>query len=334
MLPCACITTVRKEKNRNCSFSSEMFHLPIRTEWVENQVVITASEVPELKRGDILISVNGLDARQVLVEGEKQISGSPWLRRHRALNILGSSYYQANSLLVAEREGKKYRSEIKMKGEIKNMFMNPLLEMDCEHYRIKELEPGIFYVNLYHLDTEIFELHLQELSSAKAVIYDYRWGGSEGIYSLVPHLVDTIVDSPWWHIPNVIYPNREQMKFTRFNWQLRPEEPVFHSKSLFITSACVVSSGETMIGLLRHANRIITVGGTTAGCNGNTNYIILPNGYRIMFTGMKVLKQDGSQHHLVGYPPDYPVERTLQGVRDGRDEVLEKALEVAREISL
>jgi C-terminal processing protease CtpA/Prc len=33
----------------------------------------------------------------------------------------------------------------------------------------------------------------------------------------------------------------------------------------------------------------------------------------------------------VGVVPDVPVERTIKGVREGRDEYLEKALEIARQ---
>jgi C-terminal processing protease CtpA/Prc len=43
---------------------------------------------------------------------------------------------------------------------------------------------------------------------------------------------------------------------------------------------------------------------------------------------MRVRKHDGSQHHLVGIRPDVPAERTIEGVREGRDEALEKALRV------
>ena len=42
----------------------------------------------------------------------------------------------------------------------------------------------------------------------------------------------------------------------------------------------------------------------------------------------EVLKQDGSQHHLIGYVPDYPVYRTIQATKAGKDEYLEKAIEV------
>lgn len=43
---------------------------------------------------------------------------------------------------------------------------------------------------------------------------------------------------------------------------------------------------------------------------------------------MKVLKHDGSQHHLIGIQPTVPAVRTIRGVIDGRDELLEKAMEV------
>jgi hypothetical protein len=33
---------------------------------------------------------------------------------------------------------------------------------------------------------------------------------------------------------------------------------------------------------------------------------------------------------LKGFEPDYPVNKTIKAIREGRDEYLEKALEVAR----
>jgi C-terminal processing protease CtpA/Prc len=46
---------------------------------------------------------------------------------------------------------------------------------------------------------------------------------------------------------------------------------------------------------------------------------------------MKVLKHDGSRHHGVGILPDVYVNRTIKGVRENRDEFLEKALEIANQ---
>jgi len=46
---------------------------------------------------------------------------------------------------------------------------------------------------------------------------------------------------------------------------------------------------------------------------------------------MKVLKHGGGQLYLKGFSPDYQVNKTIQAIREGRDEYLEKALEIARQ---
>jgi C-terminal processing protease CtpA/Prc len=45
---------------------------------------------------------------------------------------------------------------------------------------------------------------------------------------------------------------------------------------------------------------------------------------------MKVLKHDGSRHHGVGIQPTIPVSRTIKGAREGRDELLERAIEAVQ----
>ncbi len=62
--------------------------------------------------------------------------------------------------------------------------------------------------------------------------------------------------------------------------------------------------------------------------NGNINTFEIPGGYKIRFTGMKVLKHDGSQHHGVGIQPTVFVPKTIKGIKEGRDEQLEKAIDV------
>ena len=88
-----------------------------------------------------------------------------------------------------------------------------------------------------------------------------------------------------------------------------------------------ISAAETWLGIVEHYKLAAIVGGPTAGTNGNINPITLPGGYIMGWTGMKVLKHDGSRHHGVGIQPTVPARRTLQGVAEGRDELLERAIE-------
>ena len=83
------------------------------------------------------------------------------------------------------------------------------------------------------------------------------------------------------------------------------------------------------MGIIEHYKLGEIVGSPTAGTNGNVNPFVLPGGYRLSWTGMKVLKHDGSQHHGIGILPTVPCEPTIEGIRAGREEVLEKGIEVA-----
>ena len=71
--------------------------------------------------------------------------------------------------------------------------------------------------------------------------------------------------------------------------------------------------------------------GIDDGANGNVNPFTLPGGFEVSWTGRKVLKYDCSQHYLVGIIPTVPVQRTIAAVREGRDENLERAIEIIRQ---
>ena len=113
-------------------------------------------------------------------------------------------------------------------------------------------------------------------------------------------------------------------------WFLSPLAPRLTDNVVFLTNARAASYPESILGLIK-ANRLAKiVGSPTAGANGNITAIQLPGGYRTFFTGMRVINRDGSAHHNQGVIPDIIVRRTPNGIREGRDEELEKGLEVLR----
>jgi len=308
----------------------QMYHLPIRTELIENQIVITASNNAELKMGDVIKKIDGKPVMEALNEMEKIISGSPQLRRHRALNILGSKLDSGETQFVIERDGKEQNVTISNSLGGKSLYFNQIDQRPYLSETIVEIEPGIFYINMTNCTEKDFYNKINELATAKAVIYDERGSSRLDFSYIVPHLIEESVTSTWWNIPQTVYPDRKDVNFSNSNWSIQPKQPLFKSKTIIINVPSVVSAGETMMGILDHYNLATTVGEPTAGCNGNVNQINLPCGYSVWWTGMKVLKHDGSQLYLKGFKPDYPVNKTIQAIKEGRDEYLEKALEIAR----
>jgi C-terminal processing protease CtpA/Prc len=79
---------------------------------------------------------------------------------------------------------------------------------------------------------------------------------------------------------------------------------------------------------LRTAPRVTVVGSTTAGADGNVSSIQLPGNINTMISGIGVYYPDGRETQRVGIVPDVEVKPTIKGIADGRDEVLEKAVQL------
>jgi C-terminal processing protease CtpA/Prc len=133
-----------------------------------------------------------------------------------------------------------------------------------------------------------------------------------------------------FEVPQFIYPAQNEIVGYDASGRrtLSSRRPRISGTVAFLTDARAISRSETFLSVVEHYELGEIVGQPTAGANGPVNPFTLSGGYEVHWTGMRVRKHDGSQHHLVGIRPDVPAERTIEGVREGRDEALEKALRV------
>ena len=74
------------------------------------------------------------------------------------------------------------------------------------------------------------------------------------------------------------------------------------------------------------APNAVVVGSTTAGADGNVSPIPLPGGLRSAMSGIGVFYPDKKPTQRIGIVADINARPTIQGIRSGRDEVLEAAL--------
>jgi C-terminal processing protease CtpA/Prc len=94
--------------------------------------------------------------------------------------------------------------------------------------------------------------------------------------------------------------------------------------------ARAVSAIETFLQMV-HDNQLATlVGEPTAGTNGDVNTFAVPGGFDVRFTGLRTSAPDGSTIQGHGIVPDQVVHPTLEGIRAGRDEILEAAIATAQ----
>lgn len=78
----------------------------------------------------------------------------------------------------------------------------------------------------------------------------------------------------------------------------------------------------------RAAPSATVIGSTTAGADGDDSSIVLPGGVTGGISGIGVFYPDQRQTQRVGIVPDVWARPTVEGVRGGRDEVLEAGIRI------
>lgn len=294
---------------------------PIAWAWIEERLVVTA--IPDAQGqpvavGDTVLSINGKPVVEVLHQEEALISGAtPQWIRHRALTKIGMTV--PDKPLILDIEPFHSRSEkrtVTLKGRAGHFLT------ETRPDKIAELKPGIWYVDLTRVNDGDFAGALEKLAKASGIVFDLR-GYPSLSSSWLTHLSPTPMTSAQWHVPVVTAPDRVNMKFERLpGWDLQPTSPYLNAKRAVLTDGRAISYAESTMEVVEYYGLAEIVGSTTAGTNGSINQFQVPGGCTLVFTGMKVLKHDGSQHHTIGIKPTIPVERTRAGVAAGRDEVL------------
>ncbi|HJN77469.1 MAG TPA: S41 family peptidase [Myxococcota bacterium] len=306
--------------------------LPVELAWVEGEVVVlrTLSEASALAPGDVLLEIDGAPIDAALAEALSGISaaGDGWLY-FRAMNELAERDSSAPVELRVRRFGE---------GEELVVQATPLTVKAAAEVLETELGPvdgaevgdGIYYFDLDGADMEELEPFLKTLADARGVIFDLRgYPGSAGS-QLLGYLSDDWLRSAIWKSPIYTLPDQEAVTWDLSGrWRLRPRRPRLTENVVFITDGRAISYAESCLGIIEHYELGEIVGAPSAGTNGNINLFQPLPGVNVVWTGMRVVKHDGSEHHGVGVLPTVPVEPTLAGVAQGRDELLERALEVA-----
>jgi C-terminal processing protease CtpA/Prc len=99
-----------------------------------------------------------------------------------------------------------------------------------------------------------------------------------------------------------------------------------------LTDGQSMSAVETFLQIFRDNHLGYVVGEPSGGTNGDMNTFTVPGGFLLRFTDLRVTGFDGTAIQGRGIVPDQVVHPTLEGVRAGRDEVLEAGIAAARRL--
>jgi hypothetical protein len=301
---------------------------PIWWEWIENKLVITHNfkSNPNINVGDIVTQINGISAAKYFEEINSRISAGTkgWLKyRAEMMSLLGD---KGSSLKLRIND-----KMIEIQLEDNPYDSGRALMKDEKRYT--QIGDSIWYLNMDMIEMDTINKLLPILEKCNAIICDAR-GYPKDNHDFITHLMKTDdTTTAWMQIPQIIYPDHKNITgYKKSNWMLKAKKPYLGDKKIvYIINGSAISYAESCLGYIEGYKLATIVGQPSAGTNGNINPFELPGGYTISWTGMKVLKHNGSQHHGIGIIPNVYVEKTITGVIEGRDEFLEKAIEIAKQ---
>lgn len=307
--------------------------LPARATWLGDEAVIhlVADDTP-LQPGDTLLAIEGTSIETLYAQAAERISASTegWLRHKAEMHLMAGPPADARPGGPTETVRVRQASGEIVDREVHRIDPQNWFQLTPERPGLAaEVAPGIHYVDLDRLAWEDLEPHLEVLAAADGVIFDLRgYPGTAGS-RILPHLSTETIHSAYWRVPTWIRPGLEHAEYQESRWTLAPATPHLGGRIVFLTGPGAISYAESCMAIVEAYGLGEIVGERTAGTNGNINRVALPGGFQMIWTGMRVVKHDGQTvHQGVGVTPTIPLTPTVEGLAAGRDELLERAIEV------
>lgn len=299
--------------------------LPIALQAVEQALVVAGSQDPDrIRPGDRIVAVDGEPADKWIADRLAHHSGSPhWRMRRAGIDLLRGPRGQTRTLELARGDE---RIEVALVHELDAAFSVR------KHDPVAELAEGIVYIDLDRIDQAALDQAIPRLAEARGVVFDLRGYPGGLTPGFLGHLLDSDDDlEGWMRVLVARAPNGDLVEAERFEWNTPAIAPRIQAPVIFLTNANAISYSESILGLVKYHGLGTIIGSNTAGSNGNILRVNLPGQFRVIYTGMRVIGPDGEPFQGRGIEPDVRVYPTVGGLREGRDEVLERALESQRQ---
>jgi hypothetical protein len=301
----------------------------IETEMIDDKIYVKRvldSSLTYIPVGSIIDSIDGESAQTVFYSKFRLVSGSPQWRSYKSLLALFDGLSDSVKLMINN-------------NGVRTAFKIPRLSPAQEYRPIAlpgyvpkdgQLSDHIYYFNLAG-DSVMKNINtsLSRLQHAKSIIFDMRGYPKENVSAIFGHLLQCSEHTKWMHVPK-LSPGNHSKDFESLGWNLGPKPPYFNGKIIFLSDACAQSQSESILGCVKGLKLGTIIGKATSGTNGDVQTINLFDDFRVFFTGTKVTNADGTKSHYKGIIPDIVVRSTPSGLKEGRDEVLDKALAFAR----
>lgn len=309
------------------------YFLPCDIKIVENQVVVTQVKESEkqLLAGDILLRIDGMSLED-RIEEQKKYHALP--EENKILNQLKSTLLQSKGekadIQILRGDERKIIQINTLKYQYE--YENPLPNAIMDPYNIGYIDPS-------NLEQGDLEKLMKEFKNTDGLIVDLRYYPSTAI----TYLLNEYINPDQKVFASISFPNQAipgafcHQEMVSGSGTLKEQEndirtfEPYMGKVILLMDEGTQSQSEFTIMSLRQAPNTTVLGNPSIGADGNITIVKLPGTIQFPISGLGVYTPKGEQTQRCGLQPDVECYQTIDGILSGKDELVEKAIELIQE---
>lgn len=303
---------------------------PFKAAFVEDKFVVTDyynpefADVAKLQVGDVITHINGRTVRSIVDSLRRYYpaSNDAAMLRDMSADLLRSSEKTISLTYISGNQSKEQELTLYEKEKLKMYHWYKVNNERC----FKMLDGNIGYVTLANIQQSDIPEIKKTFKDSKGIIIDIRNYPS----TFVPFALGSFFVSkstPFVKFTTGNINNPEEFTLSK-PLEIPGSKDCYKGKLVVLVNENTQSQAEYTSMAFRAGENTTIVGSTTAGADGNVSGIVLPGGLRTMISGIGVYYPNGKETQRVGIVPDIIVKPSIEGIKKGKDELLERAIEV------
>jgi C-terminal processing protease CtpA/Prc len=308
-------------------------YVPYNFRLIDSNIVVSKILIDSaiLKLGDIVLKIDSTNLVQLRNRAKQYRSQSTIQAEiNHFENILSNTYNSEFDFTIIRDNDTITLAETK--------FVNRDVKVESNYRKppfYYSLNDNAGYIELTQIKFGKLEKALKEFKNKETIVFDIRGYPEKLSWLALPHLLSK-KSKPvaTYYKPNKKYPgtylNNIKGENYRF-WFVKPFiflRKQYKGKIVVLINADAISQSETVCMMFKaYSNNVTFIGTPTTGANGDISNIYMPGGISFNFTSLDWHFPNGNQLQRIGIVPDIYVKETIEGIKLGKDEILEKAIQ-------
>lgn len=279
-----------------------------------------------LQIGDEIISVDGKTISQYLKERWNKTPASNTQGKYKKLadGLLRSNNNELSVTYKRNRDIFTNNILTYSPAEMSNLFSFRNTLDTCFTMLTKE----IAYIHIGSLKSSVLPNIIDKLRETKGLIIDFRCYPTD--YNSAFILASFLSSKPISFVKGTVGSATIPGLFVSYDGGKFGEnnQNNYKGKTVVLVDEKTISAAEFATMLFQAIDNVTVIGTTTAGADGDISRIFLPGGLATNFSGVGILYPNGKETQRTGIILDIKVEPTIKGIKNGRDELIDKALKI------